>query len=220
MDVKSIVSEDTQRQPQTAEEIFRRSRKRHMIIFAVACVLCAALLALIWSQLVTPAASSQPGTSTDNTSSPPAVNSGSNLLVGKAAPDFTLPAVNGGSQVHLASFKGKPVVLNFWASWCDPCNQEAPVLSRAAADMKAKGVVMLGVDGPENINNARDFIQKYGVTYQNVQDTVNSTTAISYGVTAFPETFFINKDGIVVEHSIAPFTSLQEFQQELAKITQ
>jgi cytochrome c biogenesis protein CcmG, thiol:disulfide interchange protein DsbE len=219
MDMKSIVSEDTRRKPQTTEEIFRRSRKRHMIIFAATCVLCAALLVLIWSQLVTPA-SSQPSTSTDNTSSTPAVNSGSNLLVGKTAPDFTLPAVNGGSQVHLASFKGKPVVLNFWASWCDPCNQEAPVLSQAAADMKAKGVVMLGVDGPENIGNARAFIQKYGVTYQNVQDSVNSTTAISYGVTAFPETFFINKDGIVVEHSIAPFTSLQEFQQELAKITQ
>lgn len=219
MDVKGIVSEDTQRQPQAAEEIFRRSRKRHMVIFAIACVLCAALLVLIWSQLVTPA-SSQGSTSTNNTSSAPAVNSGSNLLVGKAAPDFTLPALSGGSQVHLASFKGKPVVLNFWASWCDPCNQEAPVLSQATADMKAKGVVMLGVDGPENIDNAHAFIQKYGITYQNVQDTVNSTTAISYGVTAFPETFFINKDGIVVEHSIAPFTSLQEFQQELAKITQ
>jgi cytochrome c biogenesis protein CcmG/thiol:disulfide interchange protein DsbE len=220
MDVKSIVSEDTQRQPQAADEIFRRSRRRHMIIFAIACTSCAALLVLIWSQLVTPAASSQGSTSADTISSTPAVNSGSNLLVGKAAPDFTLPALNGGAPVHLASFKGKPVVLNFWASWCDPCNQEAPILSQAAASMKAQGVVMLGVDGPENVDNARAFIQKYGITYQNVQDTINSTTAISYGVTAFPETFFINKDGIVVEHSIAPFTSLQEFQHELAKITQ
>ena len=117
---------------------------------------------------------------------------------GDRAPDFTLNRIDGPGTFQLASLRGKVVVLNFWASWCYPCKQEAPALA-AAADRWRGRVVVLGVDVNDFAGDARKFARKYGLRYPLVHDNHNVTTP-KYGLTGLPETFFIDRDGKVVEH--------------------
>jgi cytochrome c biogenesis protein CcmG/thiol:disulfide interchange protein DsbE len=192
----------------------RRSRKRSITIFVVVSILNVALLALLWTQLLTPAhtqVSQQDDASLtgDMASSP---------LLGKAAPDFSLSPVEGnGKALHLSDFKGKPVVINFWASWCGPCNEETPFLQKSWSRLQAQGVTLIGIDGSEKPGDGAKFLQKYGVHYPNVQDTVDGATAISYGVTSFPETIFVNAHGVVVAKWLGALNE-QGLQQELAKL--
>jgi cytochrome c biogenesis protein CcmG/thiol:disulfide interchange protein DsbE len=139
--------------------------------------------------------------------------------VGNAAPDFTLPILGGnGAQVHLASLKGKAVVLNFWGSWCEPCQKEAPLLQKTWTRIQAQGVVMIGIDIPESSDSAPlNFIHQYGITYTNVKDTLQGSTGLNYGTTGQPETFFINRNGIVVSHWFGPLTEAG-MRSELAKL--
>ena len=114
-----------------------------------------------------------------------------------AAPALELPLLDGTGSVSLASLRGKPVVLNFWASWCEPCKEEAPLL-QAAADRYGGDVVVLGVDAQDFRVDARRFVQRYGIVYANVHDGKGSTLG-RFGVTAFPETWFIDAEGRIVE---------------------
>jgi len=193
----------------------KSSRKRRIAIFIIVSVLNAALLAVLWTQLLTPAANLPASTNTN-------VESGlgdiSGPLIGKSAPDFTLPTLNGNAaKFHLADFKGKPVILNFWASWCGPCNDEAAFLQKSWPRLQSQGVVFIGIDGPENSNDALKFLQKYGITYRNLQDTIDGAVAISYGVTGFPETVFIDRNGVVVAKWAEPLTD-QGLKMEMAKL--
>jgi cytochrome c biogenesis protein CcmG/thiol:disulfide interchange protein DsbE len=117
---------------------------------------------------------------------------------GKTAPDFRLNRIDRPGKLRLASLRGKVVVLNFWASWCYPCKQEAPALA-AAARRWAGGVVVLGVDVNDFVGDARRFAEKYGLSYPLVHDNHNVTTP-KYGLTGLPETFFIDRRGKVVVH--------------------
>lgn len=196
----------------------KRSRKRSVTIFIVISLLNVGLLALLWTQLITPAHTSQIPASGSTSNGAISGNYNSPLL-GKPAPDFTLPLLNGqGGPIHLASFKGKPVMLNFWASWCGPCNQEAPFLAKVAPQLKAQGVVLLGVDSQDTSGPALKFIQKYGITYPNVQDTLTGTTTTNYGISTLPVSVFINRAGVVAATWIIPLDK-KGLQQELAKIT-
>ncbi|ADV66800.1 TlpA family protein disulfide reductase [Deinococcus maricopensis] len=120
-------------------------------------------------------------------------------LVGKAAPNFTLKDLNG-NTVTLASLRGRPVLLNFWASWCPPCRNEAPLLSDVARQQRAQGLAIVGVIyADDNVSALRDFIGEYNLAYPNVRDP-GSRIAIDYGVAAVPETFFIDKTGVIRAH--------------------
>jgi cytochrome c biogenesis protein CcmG/thiol:disulfide interchange protein DsbE len=188
-----------------------RSRKRSIVTFVVVSLLNVGLLILLWTQLLTPR-SGLPQADSAST-----VGFVSSPLLGKPAPDFTLPVLNRNRTLALASLKGKVVMVNFWASWCQPCQQEASALQQLWTKWQSRGVVLLGVDGPESESDALGFVHQYGITYQNVRDTIDGGTAISYGATANPETFFINQDGVIVARWIGPISE-QNVQAELAKL--
>jgi len=105
----------------------------------------------------------------------------------------------GKSTLALSNYKGKAVVLNFWASWCDPCKEEAPLLEGAWKRMQAQGkdVVFLGIDFQDSSHNGLRFLQQYSITYPAVLDA-DGSVASKYGVTSLPVTIFINRNGTVV----------------------
>jgi cytochrome c biogenesis protein CcmG/thiol:disulfide interchange protein DsbE len=117
-------------------------------------------------------------------------------LLGHPAPDFTVILWNGsnGQQLHLADLKGKPVVVNFWASWCDPCREETPRLESAYQKYASQGVVFVGLAYNDTPDHGRPFVDKYGVTYP-VGPDPDGATAVAYGVDGVPETVFIGRDG-------------------------
>ena len=122
---------------------------------------------------------------------------------GLQAPTFRLPRLEGAGSLALADFRGKPLVLNFWASWCPPCRGEAPVLAAAQRRWNDRGVVFLGIDTKDSQAGALAFQAQYGVDYASVAD-VRGELQASYGVLGFPETFFIGPDGTIVAKYIGP----------------
>jgi cytochrome c biogenesis protein CcmG/thiol:disulfide interchange protein DsbE len=127
-----------------------------------------------------------------------AQGSGGKLSPGDQAPNFALNRIDEPGKLQLASLRGKVVVLNFWASWCYPCKQEAPALAEAARRWAGR-VVVLGVDVNDFAGDARRFARKYGLRYPLVHDNHNLTSP-KYGLTGLPETFFIDRRGKVVVH--------------------
>lgn len=210
VDVKRVASDEHQNRVPPAEPVApkSRSRKRSITIFIVVSILNAALLILLWTQLLTPAHNNNTSSMQNNTSDS-GLGDVSSPLIGKPAPDFTLAQLgvsgtSGNSGVRLSSFKGKPVILNFWASWCDPCNAEAPFLQKTwATHLQQQGVVLIGIDGQEQASAAQAFLHKYKIDYPNVQDTLDGSVGIRYGVAGFPTTIFIDRNGTVVAKSIA-----------------
>ena len=166
------------------EPVRKNKRRRRILIFCGVSLLNVGLLALILTQLLTPAP-----------------HSGSDPLVGHPAPNFSLALLRSDTskiELSLSNFKGKPVVLNFWASWCDPCKEEAPLLENAWKQMQALGkdVVFLGIDYQDSSSNSLSFLQLNRITYPTVVDA-DGSVATRYGLTSLPETVFINRNGTV-----------------------
>lgn len=116
------------------------------------------------------------------------------------APPLALrPLIGGGPDVSLASYRGKVVVVNFWASWCGPCKAEAPRLEAASHRWAKQGVVFLGVDANDFSSDGKRFLDKHGISYLNLEDGSGSSLG-HWGVTGFPETFFIDRQGRAVDH--------------------
>ena len=127
--------------------------------------------------------------------------------IGGPAPGFSLKRVDSSGTLALASLRGKPVVLNFWASWCEPCKGEAKMLEQAWQRYKSKGVVFVGVDYHDVTGDARRFLERHDITYPTVQDG-SGMTADRYGVSAVPETYFIDRRGrLVGVHIIGTITN-------------
>ncbi|MBI2859821.1 MAG: TlpA family protein disulfide reductase [Chloroflexi bacterium] len=115
------------------------------------------------------------------------------------APDFKLELFSG-QTIALGDFTGKkPVVINFWASWCVPCRDEAPVLAKVSKFYQGR-VEFIGVVVNDTQKNALDFMKEFGITYDNGLDRDN--IAVKYRITGIPETFWIDRQGRIVDHWI------------------
>src|SRR3954463_10002759 len=112
------------------------------------------------------------------------------------APPRPLPVLGPGPERSLASFRGKPVILNFWASWCDPCRIEAPLLEQAQHRLAARGGTVLGVTYRDASPAAQKFSRKFDLTYPRLRDAAGQL-AKDYGTRALPETFVIDGSGHV-----------------------
>lgn len=120
---------------------------------------------------------------------------------GRMAPEFTLKDMEG-KPVSLAQFRGKIVVLNFWATWCPPCREEYPTLERLNEVFEGKDFVLLAVNvNTDGVQNLKAFLAKHFTTFSILPDP-DGVVQNLYGVDKFPETFIIGKNGKVVEHVI------------------
>jgi cytochrome c biogenesis protein CcmG/thiol:disulfide interchange protein DsbE len=108
--------------------------------------------------------------------------------------NFTLPRLDKPGTLELASLRGKVVVLNFMASWCVPCKQEAPAIESIWKQYRSKGVVFVGVDSEDFSGDAKNFIRKYGITYPVVREEGRDLYG-PYGVSGVPETRVIDRQG-------------------------
>ena len=95
--------------------------------------------------------------------------------------DFSLPSLDGNKKVELTDFQGKPVVINFWASWCAPCREEMPFLEKSWKQYKDKGVIFIGIDVLDDEKNAKNFLNTFGISYTNLKDQ-SGEVASKYGV--------------------------------------
>ena len=139
--------------------------------------------------------------------------------VGTMAPAFTLRRLAGHGKVSLAAYRGQPVVLNFWASWCQPCKGEAPVLEHDWARYRSRGVVFLGVDYHDLAPDARRFVSAHALTFPMLEDGSGRVTG-RYGISQVPETYVVSRQGKIVAHLPGPITDpgfAGKFRSALAK---
>jgi cytochrome c biogenesis protein CcmG/thiol:disulfide interchange protein DsbE len=123
-------------------------------------------------------------------------------LAGSPAPDFHLTRLDNGETVSLAQFKGRPLVLNFWATWCGPCKMEHPVLSWGARQFNGQ-VQFLGLLSTDSKENAVEFVRENGSSYPQLLD-IDGMVGVDYGIAGVPETYFIDSNGIIREKFANP----------------
>ena len=115
--------------------------------------------------------------------------------VDEPAPDFSLRLFDEG-QLTLSELQGRPLVLNFWASWCLPCREEAGGLERAWRAYRDRGVVFVGLNLQDSDGEARSYLREFDITYPNGPDP-DGTITVDYGIIGMPVTFFVNSEGVV-----------------------
>lgn len=128
-------------------------------------------------------------------------------LVGNPAPSFALRTVGSGETLDIAQFRGKPVVVNFWATWCRPCWDEHPTLTAASRAAEGK-VQFVGVVFQDEESKIESFLRQRGWGYPTVVDE-RGRTAIAYGVGGVPETFFLDARGTIVAKHDGPISAEQ-----------
>jgi cytochrome c biogenesis protein CcmG/thiol:disulfide interchange protein DsbE len=138
--------------------------------------------------------------------------------------NFTVPMYddyqyNGMSQVSLTDLRGKVVVINFWASWCKPCEQEAAEMQKAWKEYEPSGqVVFLGVDYVDTPTNAFIYLKKFGITYPNGEDlnvTLKRPISDYFNIQGVPETYFIDQNGVLQYVQIGPFSSVDQIRAQI-----
>ena len=120
-------------------------------------------------------------------------------------PQFELPLLVGAGSLSSEDLEGRPVVLNFWASWCEPCREETPLLERTYRAYRDEGVQFVGVNIRDSEQDAREFVRELGVTYPVVRDA-EQMLARKLGVFPLPQTFFIDHTGMIASGSTAGAT--------------
>jgi cytochrome c biogenesis protein CcmG/thiol:disulfide interchange protein DsbE len=140
------------------------------------------------------------------------------IHIGSEVPDFSLEmfegySYQGASEINLADLQGKVVVINFWASWCKPCEQEAAELEEAWRYYEDDGeVIFLGIAWTDTPTNAADYLKRFDITYPNGPDLGSRISSHFNRNLGVPETYFIDKEGVLRHIKIGPFTSVSEIQ--------
>lgn len=133
--------------------------------------------------------------------------------VGDEVPDLTLTTFEG-DLIPFEDLAGEVVVINFWASWCKPCEQEAAELEQAYQMYKEEGVVFLGVDYVDTETEARQYLEKFGITYPNGPD-LGTRISQAFRIRGVPETYIMGLDGRLAAVKIGPYTSLEEIVRQI-----
>ncbi|MGH2749961.1 MAG: TlpA family protein disulfide reductase [Actinomycetota bacterium] len=160
----------TERTGEVAPEKGRRATRPRSFRILVAIVPALAFIGVLWIGLA---------------------RTGSQAESGSEAPSFELPLLDGSGTLTDEDLRGKPVVINFWASWCIPCREEAPLLEKTWRAYRDQGVVFLGVNIKDAESDARRFVDEFGITYPTVRD-LDQTLTQDFGVKGLPETFFVD----------------------------
>ena len=143
-------------------------------------------------------------------------NASEGINIGNRAIDFELQTLDG-KIVKLSDLRGKPVLLNFWATWCGPCRFEMPFLQEVNDSYSAKGLVLLAVDIGENSATVQKFMTDLNLSLTVPMDTT-AKVAKSYGILNIPSTFIIDKDGIIRGKVVGAFPNKAAIETELKKI--
>ncbi len=136
--------------------------------------------------------------------------------INNLAPDFQLQSLDG-QTISLSDLRGKPVLINFWASWCPPCREEMPYLQEIYEEWTDKGLVVLAINIGESSSTAEEFIQSYNLSFTVLLDT-EQDIAQRYNITGIPTTLFIDKDGIIQDKVIGAFQGTAQIENRLSKI--
>jgi peroxiredoxin len=181
---------------------------------ALAAFAAVALLLTATPAVAAPLAHAAPGAVESARRCTPGVH-GDGATTGDVAPIFTLPTLDHGC-VRLASLRGSPVVVNFWASWCNPCRQEFPDLRRAYARHRDAGLEIVGVTYRDIPSDSRQFAREQHADWTLANDD-DGIVAQAYGVKPIPQTIFIRPDGTIAAHYYGP-VSRKDLASELRKI--
>lgn len=138
--------------------------------------------------------------------------------VGKPIPSLSFQFYDGyqaagNATMNLSDLRGKVVVLNVWASWCKPCEQEAPQLQQGWEMYQDKGLVLIGVDYVDTPSGAMSYLKKFKITYPNAPDLQSAISSVLNRNMGVPETYFIDKTGVLRHVEIGPFTTVEDFQK-------
>ena len=145
----------------------------------------------------------------------PAPAPASTADIGQPVPPLRLPLVGGGEQ-DLEAYRGRVVLLNFWATWCEPCKAEMPAFERAQQRYRDRGLTVLGVNFQERDDEIAAFMQQVGVTFPSVVDRTGEVTR-NWRATGLPTTFLIDRQGIIRDVRVGAFTDAM-LEERLTKL--
>lgn len=128
------------------------------------------------------------------------------LAVGDSIPDAELPTLDGSGTGSIADYRGDWVLVNVWASWCDPCRDESPALQRFYEKHRADGFTVLGIDSRDVSEDGLEFVEEFGLTYPQLHDGEGERPG-ELGMTGFPESFLVDPDGQVALIRTGPVTT-------------
>ena len=144
------------------------------------------------------------------------VNLSEGSQIGNLAYDFTLQNLEG-ENITLSGFRGKPVLLNFWATWCGPCRSEMPFLQQIYEKWSNEGLILLEIDFKESVTQVQKYMNDNKLSLPCLLDTSGGASS-KYRITAIPTTYFIDKDGIIRQIVRGSFPSREMIENQLSKI--